>query len=76
MKTLLTYLIRGYQYLISPMLGNHCRFSPSCSEYIHEAVQTHGVLKGLFLGLKRILRCAPWSSGGYDPVPKNHNRKL
>jgi putative membrane protein insertion efficiency factor len=76
MKTLLTYLIRGYQYLISPMLGNHCRFSPSCSEYMHEAIQTHGVLKGLFLGLKRILRCAPWSSGGYDPVPKNHNRKL
>ena len=76
MKTLLTYLIRWYQYLISPMLGNHCRFSPSCSEYTHEAIQSHGVLKGLFLGLKRILRCAPWSAGGYDPVPKNNNHKL
>ena len=76
MKTLLTYLIRGYQYLFSPMLGNHCRFSPSCSEYMHEAIQNHGVIKGLFLGLKRILRCAPWSAGGYDPGPKNHNHKL
>jgi len=76
MKNILIYLIRGYKYLISPLLGNQCRFSPSCSEYMQEAVQTHGVLKGLFLGLKRILRCAPWSAGGYDPVPKNHNHKL
>ena len=76
MKTLLTYMIRGYQYLISPILGNHCRFSPSCSEYMLEAIKTHGVIKGLYLGLKRILRCAPWSAGGYDPVPKNHKHKL
>ncbi|WP_281970454.1 MULTISPECIES: membrane protein insertion efficiency factor YidD [unclassified Polynucleobacter] len=76
MKILFVYMIRGYQYLISPILGNHCRFSPSCSEYMLEAINIHGVIKGLYLGLKRILRCAPWSSGGYDPVPKNHKHKL
>lgn len=69
-------MIRGYQYLFRPWLGSHCRFSPSCSEYMAEAIQKHGVLKGLYLGIKRLFRCAPWSLGGYDPVPQKHKHDL
>lgn len=61
--------IRGYQLFISPMLGPRCRFHPSCSQYAIEAVQTHGALKGLWLAVKRVLRCHPLNPGGYDPVP-------
>ena len=61
--------IRGYQLVISPMLGPRCRFHPSCSQYAIEAVQTHGTLKGIWLALRRILRCHPLDPGGYDPVP-------
>jgi hypothetical protein len=69
MKTLLTALIRAYQYLIRPMLGSNCRFAPSCSDYAVEAVQKHGALKGGWLALRRISRCHPYHPGGYDPVP-------
>jgi putative membrane protein insertion efficiency factor len=62
-------VIALYQYALSPMLGRHCRFAPSCSEYTREAIAKHGVLKGVYLGMKRILRCHPWHPGGYDPVP-------
>ena len=65
----LVWLIRAYQVAISPMLGNRCRFFPSCSDYTMEALQTHGVLKGIWLGLRRVSRCHPWHPGGYDPVP-------
>lgn len=65
----LIWLIRGYQLAISPMLGNRCRFFPSCSEYALEALQKHGLGKGLWLGLRRVGRCHPWCPGGYDPVP-------
>jgi hypothetical protein len=70
MQKTLTLLIRGYQLIISPWLGSHCRFYPSCSEYTLIAIQTHGALRGLVLGVKRILRCHPWHPGGYDPVPE------
>jgi len=71
MKNILIYIIRIYQYAISPLMPfNHCRFYPSCSEYSLEAINTHGVLYGLMLALRRILRCHPFSkSGGFDPVP-------
>jgi hypothetical protein len=70
MRTVLTALIRTYRYLISPMLGPNCRFYPSCSCYAEEAVQMHGALRGTYLATRRILRCHPWHSGGYDPVPQ------
>lgn len=69
MQTLLTLLIRGYRYLISPLLGSHCRFYPSCSHYALDAIQQHGALKGSWLAGARLLRCHPWHPGGYDPVP-------
>jgi hypothetical protein len=61
--------IRGYQLAISPMIGPRCRFYPSCSCYAHTAIERYGVLRGLWLGLRRLLRCHPFTAGGYDPVP-------
>lgn len=69
MKSLVLVLIRGYQFLLRPLLGSHCRFAPSCSEYAREAVSTHGVAAGSWLALKRVLRCHPYHPGGHDPVP-------
>lgn len=62
-------IIRVYQDGISPLLGPRCRFTPSCSQYTYEAIVEHGVLKGTYLGIKRILKCNPFFKGGYDPVP-------
>ena len=67
-------LIKFYQKCISPLLPNVCRYKPSCSEYFIEALQIHGVIKGSFLGIKRILRCHPWGGSGYDPVPPKSNK--
>jgi hypothetical protein len=61
--------IRGYQRYLSPFLGSHCRFFPTCSAYALEAIQTHGTARGIALGLRRIARCHPWHPGGFDPVP-------
>jgi uncharacterized protein len=61
--------VRGYQRWISPALPPTCRFHPSCSAYAVEALQVHGVLRGLLLTVWRLLRCAPWHPGGIDPVP-------
>jgi putative membrane protein insertion efficiency factor len=69
MRWLLILPIRIYRYLISPLLGNNCRFHPSCSCYAETAVQRFGLLRGGWLALKRILRCHPWHEGGFDPVP-------
>ena len=62
-------LIKLYQLIVSPILGPKCRFTPSCSHYAVEALKKHGVLKGLWLTIKRISRCHPWGGHGYDPVP-------
>ena len=69
MTRLLVMLIRAYQYVLRPLLGAHCRFYPSCSEYACGAVERHGPLKGLSLALRRLARCHPYHPGGYDPVP-------
>ncbi len=62
-------VIRIYGYAVSPFLGNNCRYYPSCSNYARQAVECHGVVKGLWLSLRRVGRCHPWHAGGYDPVP-------
>ncbi|MBQ0122449.1 MAG: membrane protein insertion efficiency factor YidD [Bacteroidales bacterium] len=62
-------LIRFYQIFLSPYMGRQCRYTPTCSNYALEALRKHGLLKGSFLALRRILRCAPWGGSGYDPVP-------
>jgi len=63
-------MIRGYQYLFSPWLGPSCRYTPSCSEYAAEAIRVHGTLNGGWLSIRRLSRCHPWASFGYDPVPQ------
>jgi uncharacterized protein len=74
-KKILILPIRGYQIFISPMLGsNKCRYQPTCSSYMIQAIEEWGVIKGLWLGLKRIGRCHPWGGHGYDPIPKKENK--
>jgi len=70
MRKLLTLIIRAYQYLLSPFVGQHCRFHPTCSEYAITAVNRFGVLRGGWLAIRRISRCHPWQAGGVDPVPE------
>ncbi len=60
--------IRAYQLLLSPMVGQRCKYYPSCSEYAAQAIQRYGILRGLVLAGWRLLRCNPWSQGGFDPV--------
>lgn len=67
-------LVRFYQYAISPWMGSNCRYQPTCSSYMIEALKEHGLLKGLWIGTKRIGRCHPWGGHGYDPVPKKNNK--
>ena len=67
--TPLIWLVHFYRYAISPMLGRSCRFDPSCSEYAIEALERHGLFKGVSLAIRRVGRCHPWHPGGYDPVP-------
>lgn len=62
-------LIRMYKYLLSPLLPNACRYTPTCSQYAEEAIKKYGIIKGIYLGAKRIARCHPWGGHGYDPLP-------
>lgn len=61
--------VKLYQWVISPILPNSCRYDPTCSQYMIEALKVHGPIKGLWLGTRRISRCHPWGGFGYDPVP-------
>lgn len=69
MKTIVLALIRFYKRFLSPFLGSNCRFYPSCSQYTYQAIEKYGVLKGGWMGIKRIARCQPFAQGGFDPVP-------
>ena len=68
-------IIKFYQYLISPLLGNNCRYLPTCSEYTVQSLKQFGIIKGLSLSSKRIMKCHQWGGHGYDPVPKNMEEK-
>ncbi|MGZ8929158.1 MAG: membrane protein insertion efficiency factor YidD [Methylobacter sp.] len=75
MRFILITIIRFYKYFISPLLGNRCRFYPSCSSYSLEALQLHGAIIGSYLTLKRLLKCHPFHEGGIDPVPEKFGNK-
>ena len=76
LKKIVIFPIRLYQVTLSPLLGSSkCRFQPTCSHYMVGAIEEWGVLKGLWLGVKRIGKCHPWGPWGYDPVPENPKRK-
>lgn len=69
MRSIVLAFIRFYKRYISPGLGSNCRFYPSCSQYTYTAIEKYGVLRGGWMGFRRILRCNPWNKGGFDPVP-------
>ncbi|RLS87617.1 MAG: membrane protein insertion efficiency factor YidD [Planctomycetota bacterium] len=72
----LVLAVRGYQKILGPLLGGHCRFTPSCSFYSIEALERHGAWRGSALTLRRLLRCQPWGSSGSDPVPPSRDASL
>lgn len=74
MNKLLVWILRAYQLMLSPMLGQNCRFYPSCSNYAIEAIRTHGAARGSYLAARRVCRCHPWNEGGADPVPPPHEK--
>ena len=69
MSKLLIALVRLYKIVVSPLLGHHCRFYPSCSSYAEQAIAEHGAIKGCYLAMRRLGKCHPWHEGGVDPVP-------
>jgi putative membrane protein insertion efficiency factor len=71
LRSVLSTLLRGYKRFVSPVMPPACRFHPTCSEYAAEAIEAHGALKGTALAAGRLMRCHPWSAGGFDPVPPN-----
>jgi putative membrane protein insertion efficiency factor len=66
--------IKVYQLILSPLLGQNCRHDPTCSNYAIQSIEEWGVLKGIWMGVKRIAKCHPWGTFGYDPVPKNEKK--
>ncbi len=72
LKKIALIILKFYKNSISPFLPHACRFTPTCSEYMMQAIQIHGLLKGVYMGIKRILKCNPWGGHGYDPVPPKY----
>jgi putative membrane protein insertion efficiency factor len=68
MQQILIFCLRGYKLLVSPLLPSACRFTPTCSEYTREAIERHGAARGVWMGIRRLLRCHPFHAGGHDPV--------
>ncbi|HJW85132.1 MAG TPA: membrane protein insertion efficiency factor YidD [Candidatus Brocadiaceae bacterium] len=68
MKFIIIALVHAYRFIISPVLPHSCRYNPTCSQYMLDAVKKKGIIKGTFLGVWRVLRCNPWGGSGYDPV--------
>ena len=68
-------IIKAYQLIISPIIGSNCRFLPTCSEYAIESLKSYGLIKGIYLTVKRIGKCHPWGSHGYDPIPSKNTKK-
>ena len=75
MQKLLILLVKGYRFILSPWLGSSCRFTPTCSAYSLEALESHGAAKGSYLTLRRLSRCHPWCAGGHDVVPRPPSAK-
>ena len=75
MRSLFIGIIKLYQILISPLLGPNCRFHPTCSHYAIEAIARHGVLKGVYLSVRRLIKCQPLHEGGFDPVPEKKDKQ-
>lgn len=73
MLTIARFFVRAYKFIISPILPSSCRFYPSCSQYALQALEIHGLSRGLWLTSCRLLRCQPWGNSGYDPVPNKEN---
>lgn len=73
MRWFILQMIRGYRYLLSPWLGSHCRYYPSCSCYAQTAVERYGAVRGSAMAVTRLLRCHPWSAGGIDEVPEKES---
>ncbi|MBT3346929.1 MAG: membrane protein insertion efficiency factor YidD [Thiotrichales bacterium] len=75
MSKILIWLVRGYQIILSPWIGQSCRFNPTCSSYAIDALREYGALRGSWMAIRRIGRCHPWNEGGNDPVPPKHHHK-
>ena len=72
----LIFIIKIYQFIISPLIGKNCRYLPTCSEYAIESLKSHGLLRGLFFAIRRILKCHPFGGHGFDPIPKRKQNKV
>ena len=76
MQSFLVKSIHGYRWLLSPLIGQQCRFTPSCSHYAEQAIELYGPVRGSWMAIKRILRCQPLCAGGHDPVPGNEDTEV
>ena len=72
----LIFIIKIYQMILSPLIGKNCRYLPTCSEYVIESLKLHGLLRGSFFAIKRILKCHPFGGHGFDPIPKRKQNKI